>query len=229
MVVSHSSSKPLIKIIKHNVSEMSSAKTTFKPRMFLDHLNLHNFLKMTEFTDIPSHIIKRARLEYLYKSTKYKHFCDAENAFNEGTIKDILSCFPWLSKNENRVLEQKCGFSTLHRLFIVHLKIIFCTSISLVSTRRRHSWNALKGMIRAVDMVNLSTLASKFSIRLHFPIDPAFDEFEGILEELFMVHREWGFASMTKSQVIHALFVTSSPLAPMKLLDKILLEGKVIK
>ena len=82
----------------------------------------------------------------------------------------------------------------------------------------------MKDSIRAVDMVFLPTLVSKLGISIQFTAEPALSEFVGILEELSVVHRNWGLHNITKSQVIHALFVSS---ASTELLDDILLEGKL--
>ena len=87
----------------------------------------------------------------------------------------------------------------------------------------RKGWKAIKDSVHAVDMVNISTLASKFGISLHFPIDPTISEFSGILDELSWVHRDKGCDIMTKSQVVHALFMSSAPSA---ILDEIILLGE---
>ena len=94
----------------------------------------------------------------------------------------------------------------------------------VVVSNRRKGWNDLKDSIRAVDMVFLPTLVSKLGIQIHFTAEPALSEFVGILDELSVVHRNCGLHNITKSQVIHALFVSS---ASTELLDTILLEGKL--
>ena len=120
MVQGKTNTASMTKALKKGIHML---QPSFKPHVFLSYLNLHRVLQLARMIDVPLFLIKRSRLEEVYKRIKLH---DTASMFDQEKVGRVISCFPWLEEVEKQTLKDKCEFIVVAWLLNMSLALPVC-------------------------------------------------------------------------------------------------------